>query len=701
MLFQLFTYLKFIFFILFVLMVNQFFGQVFIKKSDSLYLGLNEIHLTGIINDQKLHTVTSNIQLLSSKDIKENNGLNYNTIFNQVPGVFMQSGTLNTNRITIRGIGARSPFSTTSIRAYFGNIPLTDGNGISSIEDIELASVSNIEIHKGPSASSFGVGLGGVIILKPIKLFYSGLEFVTESIYGSFGLYKNIHKINYGRKNIAINYVYSNTQSEGYRENNEYNRESHTINTTLKVTNKDELLFLGNYNNLKAFIPSSVNLETFNSNPKSAAFFWGSAQGFEDFNSYLTGVSWQHKFPSDVYLNSSVFTTGKKNYEPRPFNILDENVKGYGVRSRLSKNTTKTKWGIGGELFYDTNTYRTFENLYEDFPLGTGSVLGVKLSDYKEYRNYFNVFGEFTYKFHNKWYFNTGFNINKTDYKIDDNFNLDDENQSGKYSFDVIFSPKVGLSYQLNNQIRIRAIVAHGFAPPTTEETLLPDGFINTDLQPEKGWNFELGTNFSFLKNRLYGDLSVYNLKVTDLLVDRRAENEALFAINAGKTNHLGIEGNLNYILLKSKNITVNGFTNGSIYNYRFENFVDDTEDFSGNKLTGVPDAVFNTGIRFNTSIGFYGNFNFQYVGNIPINDENIVFSDAYKLTNGKIGYQITLKEHFKIDASIGINNLFDEKYASQLQVNAGSFGGNAPRYYYAGNPINYYGGIKISYKLF
>jgi iron complex outermembrane receptor protein len=45
-----------------------------------------------------------------------------------------------------------------------------------------------------------------------------------------------------------------------------------------------------------------------------------------------------------------------------------------------------------------------------------------------------------------------------------------------------------------------------------------------------------------------------------------------------------------------------------------------------------------------------------------------------------------------------GIDNMFDEHYASQILINARGFGGAAPRHYYPGNPINYYTGIHVNY---
>mgnify|MGYP000571665588 CR=1 FL=1 len=43
-------------------------------------------------------------------------------------------------------------------------------------------------------------------------------------------------------------------------------------------------------------------------------------------------------------------------------------------------------------------------------------------------------------------------------------------------------------------------------------------------------------------------------------------------------------------------------------------------------------------------------------------------------------------------------NNIFNEKYASMLLINASGFGGSAPRYYYPGEPNNYYAGLGLTY---
>ena len=144
--------------------------------------------------------------------------------------------------------------------------------------------------------------------------------------------------------------------------------------------------------------------------------------------------------------------------------------------------------------------------------------------------------------------------------------------------------------------------------------------------------------------------------------------------------------------------ISISSFANYTLNNFTFKEFVDENNDFSGNDLTGVPSDIFNTGIDIDSSIGIYGNINFQYVESIPITDSNSLFSKSYNLTNIKIGYKLTINQKIKLNAFFGLDNIFDEVYASQILINASGFGGKAPRYFYPGLPINYYTGLNLNY---
>ena len=94
------------------------------------------------------------------------------------------------------------------------------------------------------------------------------------------------------------------------------------------------------------------------------------------------------------------------------------------------------------------------------------------------------------------------------------------------------------------------AQLSHGFSPPSVEETLTPDGQINPDIQPETGWNYEIGSRGSLFSQKLSYDIAIYTMQIQNLLVARRTAEDAFVGVNAGKTTHNGLEVSLNYTLL-------------------------------------------------------------------------------------------------------------------------------------------------------
>ncbi len=663
---------------------------------------LNEVEVSANSIGYRLKKSTATINIVSQNDITFGNSINIAPVLNKVPGIYMHTGALNTNRITIRGIGARNLFGTAKIRAYFEDIPLTTGNGETTIEDFELGTLARLEIIKGANSSIYGAGLGGTIHLLPKKSSVETSEITSEFAVGSFGFQKGLIGANIAGAKHSANIIYSNTHSDGYRDNNEYDRQTLTVVSNHFLNAKNELSFVGSYVDLKAFIPSAINQDDFDDNPTSAAFTWGRAQGFEDTKRGIFGLSWKHQYGQYLTQQTSIFTSFRDAYEPRPFNILSENTFAVGVRSRLIGNTKlfdhPLDWTFGGELFRDRHRSKTFENLYQDFPVGTGSVQGVLLSNFKENRSYVNLFFETKYHLSSKTLLSLGMNFNKTKYRLNDKFNpTGNIDQSGSYEFDGMLSPKFGISHELNSNVSIYSTISHGFSPPSISETLLPDGQINTAIQPETGWNFEVGTRGSIFNSRLQFGIAAFRLDVQNLLVARRTAEDQFIGVNAGKTQHDGIEASLRYRLVRNKPITIDTYLSYTLNDFIFKDFVDEEQDFSGNDLTGVPSDLLNIGLELTTKMGIYANMNVQYVGSIPINDSNSLFSESYTLATMKMGYKKTFNK-IELGAFFGLNNIFDEKYASQLLINARGFGGNAPRYFYPGNPVNYYTGIQINY---
>ena len=296
---------------------------------------LNEVLIKTNHFQSELKKIPASIELISTDVIQSNNGVNIAPVLNSAPGVYMHNGTLSTNRITIRGIGSRTPFGTSKIRSYYQDIPLTNGSGETTIEDIELGGVTRMEVLKGPSSSLFGSGLGGVIHIIPDKGLFNTNALQTTYTFGSFGLQKFLLRANLANKTNSANIIYSNTHNDGYRENNELKRQTLSFASNHYLNASDNLVIIANLIDLKAYIPSSLDQEDYINDPEAAAFTWGRSKGFEDYTRFLLGLSWQHDFASGAKQISSVFGSLLNAYEVRPFNILDQNTNGIGIRLSL------------------------------------------------------------------------------------------------------------------------------------------------------------------------------------------------------------------------------------------------------------------------------------------------------------------------------------------------------------------------------
>jgi iron complex outermembrane receptor protein len=321
------------------------------------------------------------------------------------------------------------------------------------------------------------------------------------------------------------------------------------------------------------------------------------------------------------------------------------------------------------------------------------------LSNDEENRSYINVFAQSNWLILNKTTIVAGINLNDTNYDLTDRFLTDGADKSGDYSFDLIVSPSVSVTHSITGidgiNLSVFGLVSHGFSPPTLEETLTPDGQINPDIQPEKGWNFEIGTKGNWRK--LSYNISAYSMQIKDLLVARRTDFDQFVGINAGKTQHNGIEVALEHEFYRDATVFTS-FLNYTFADYQFKEFIDGEDDYSGNELTGTAPHLLTAGIRVKNETGIYGNINYQFTDAMPLRDDNSIYSESYQLLNAKIGFEKTIWNDWSFDVYAGVNNIFDEHYASMILINAGSFGGSAPRYYYPGLPRNFYGGVKLKY---
>lgn len=91
--------------------------------------------------------------------------------------------------------------------------------------------------------------------------------------------------------------------------------------------------------------------------------------------------------------------------------------------------------------------------------------------------------------------------------------------------------------------------------------------------------------------------------------------------------------------------------------------------------------------------------FNTEMIGEMPLDDGNTRFTEAYSLLNFKVGY---LTNWFNTESrlSFGVNNVLDKNFAASVLPNAVGFGGSEPRYFYPSMPRQFYFKVLINYEL-
>ncbi|QIA07865.1 TonB-dependent receptor [Draconibacterium halophilum] len=665
------------------------YAQLPLTRQDTTPLSdeIEVITITAFRSPYNIFNTPAPVNLVQTEELESGDALTPIDALNRVPGVLMHHGTFNTNRLTIRGIGSRTPYGTNKIKAYFGEIPLTTGDGETVLEDLENSAIQRVEIIKGPSSSLYGAGLAGVLLFHPKTVDKDFIK--NKTTLASFGTYKSTLSAGISTKKLQIYTLGSLLSSDGYRKNNSTNRGNFLINSIYNFSERSNLQFLIKATKMKGYIPSSLDQETFQNNPESAAQNWASIKGFEEYTNSQVGASFNRFTLNDGKISVGVFGSIRNLDELRPFNRLEESSDYIGWRAYIQKVIASEEFRVvmttGIEMFRETYDWKTFDNDNNQL-----------LSDNKEKRQYENLFVQLESNIKDRVFISAGLNGNLTRFKYTDLFTANGD-QSGNRNYKPVLSPRLGINFLLNHENSVFANVSHGFSTPTFEETLMPEGNINPDIKPESGWSFETGFRTQF-SNRFKLSASYFRIYVDNLLVAHRTGEDAYIGVNAGQSVHPGFEAEFTWVSITHKKkplLTLYG--NATLANYHFNEFVNLGTDYSGKLLPGTAKQTFSIGTKLNPIENFSLNGWYRYNGEMPVNDANSTFSDAFGLTSAEIRYQ-GKKGSFEFDLRAGIQNIFDIHYASMLAVNAPSFGGNPPRFYYPGNPRNFYVSILIGF---
>lgn len=663
------------------------------------YIGYQNTLIENLQSDSDIHVVMSqsqdlieceviiqaphvgyiqNFSRLNSGDILLNPSANIGESLNETPGVIMQSGTYGTSRLTMRGIGSRNQFGTAKILGYWNGIPLSNTRGELAIDDLNLNFVDRVDIMRGPTSPTFGSALGGVLRFETTMPRHSGIQ--SSVSIGNFSLVSQSHiaKISAMSNRLTGKLGFASFASDGWRQNNQYDRRNMNAHLTYTAGRLSNLMISAFIMNTEVVgeIPSSLNLTDYEFDPTLAASNWYNVRGNEDYHTSRIGLSVKYSTISNWLFKTGFSMFRYKNDELRPFNTLSEDRQGTSYRLVASKEELfnhQLKIEAGVEILSETYDWVT-------------SIDDMIIDNYLDDGLNLMEFANLQYRFAGAYELMVGISVSQHHYQL---FGQESSSLSpiGNHRYTNI-SPSLKLKHsQRYNQMQYLS-VSHGFSPPNSDEVLTSENMVNTQILPETGWTYEAGAKD--YRNAWKYDITVYYMPTRNLLVPQRISEETTIGVNAGRTRHVGLELATHYDEVKTGKVEHDFSAMITVSHNRFIDFVLDDIQYSGNDVTGIAPltSAFGWKSRFK---GVELNVKCQYRGNQPIDDANTVYASSYTIVNASLGYQ----KSFFVDIPLhvfgrfNINNVLDQHYASMVLVNASSFGGNLPRYYYPGMPRN------------
>ncbi|ABE54189.1 TonB-dependent receptor [Shewanella denitrificans OS217] len=224
------------------------------------------------------------------------------------------------------------------------------------------------------------------------------------------------------------------------------------------------------------------------------------------------------------------------------------------------------------------------------------------------------------------------------------------------------WSPRLGLVYQVNEQLNLYGELAQGFrAPHTSELYRLQAGQISADLDTEQLTSIQFGLR-GYLDSFSY-ELSLYQMHKSHFIFQ---DSQSQYVGN-GETQHLGFEFSLSYAFNDQWMLSLGG----SVAEHEYANdlrLID--ESIEGNQIDTAPKEMLNTRVSWTPSTNLQLELEWQHLGEYYLNPENSASYPGHDLLHLRGQVQIS----DKLALSLRLNNVLDKDYAERADFAFGSY---------------------------
>ncbi len=672
--------MRYCLFIIYFFTGTQLYAQV---QQDTITsaTSLPDIEINAYQGKLKYQAVPASIGLLQQDQLQKSITPQLLQSLNTISGVRLEERSPGSYRLSMRGSLLRSPFGVRNTKIYLNDFILSDAGGNTYLNLLALPQIAQIELIKGPAASMYGTGTGGVLLMQT-KDATTQHQLNAGVQGGSFGLAHAYVQAQEKRQQWHA----SHFQSDGYREQSALRRNmlqwSGQFGTS--TSSWDALFFLAD---IAYQTPGGLNQQQYNTNPRAARAAAGTlpsavAQRAGIMNTtYFIGIRNRTQVHSNWTIQHQLqfHHTGFRNPFITNYEKRQEDNVAYSGWIRWKKN--QWQWQTGGEWLFNQTLLNNFQN-------NGGQVGQVLFKDILAARQA-HAYSQLQVQLNTRWLIQTGASINFQRYQF--NRLTTPSVNAQERNIQPTWMPRVAISFAAHKHTHLFAQISKGFSPPSLAEVRPSDGNYYGELQPEQGWNMELGVKSTLIPKRLSTEISIYRFRLAQTIVRNIAANGAEYFSNAGTTNQSGAELSVRYTSVKKQShLPLEIWLSGAYQPYRFTDYTQANQDFSGKQLTGIPRLLLNIGTNIANSNGWTLQIQFNYTDRIPLNDANTVYADAYTLLQAGIA-KTWYHANYRLEWFLNGDNLLNERYSLGNDLNAA---GN--RFFNAAPTINFNMGIRI-----
>ncbi len=616
-----------------------------------------------------------------------------------VPGVSVSTRYNPTQdpRLAIRGFGARSAFGIRGVRVLRDGIPLTAADGQTAVDFLDLESLGAAEVFRGSAGALYGNSSGGVVDLKTTPPPDSGGR---ARVSGWFADGISRASLSGGRAlgGFGMQGTLTRNAGEGPREYSEFESTNALADARWTALGGTSLQLTASlYDAPRAQNPGALTASEMEADPT-----------LPDSNNILKKagkVVRQSMFALQGARTAGAFSwvanahLGWRDLDnPQAFAMieLDRQTSGGSVRAQYDGGPAgrPVRLAIGADLLNQSDDRLNFTNCAgltgANRPPATCPTADDKGSLTVSQEERVAGLGAFIrgeVGVTSRIALTGTLRGDRTKFSVTDRRATDPALAEPPPRTLSAVSPMVGLNWRFGMLSSAYVTVSTSFETPTTTELAnRPEGVggLNPDLKPQRGVSYEAGVKGYHGAGIRY-DVALFRIVTKDELIPFQVPGGAgrQFFRNAGRTSRRGAEASLSGTAgLLSSGATVTWLR------YVYEDFVVSGNDFNGNRVPGVAPLNFSGFVSLQPSWGL-ATVEAQRVGRLAVNNANTAWSEAYTLVNARLAFRAPTA--LSLEPVVGIDNIFDETYASNVVVNA-----TGGRFFEPGPGRTFYVGVRM-----